>query len=106
MKTAYCLVTVFVLLAVSSSAFGQKLPPPILLWPNGAPGVTGASDEDKPAIIPILPDEAKNTGAAVLICPGGGFTLRATDHEGLLVAQWLKERGVAGFILRYRIRPL
>ncbi|MEK7830184.1 MAG: alpha/beta hydrolase, partial [Acidobacteriota bacterium] len=61
---------------------------------------------DKPAIIPVLPDAAKNTGVAILVCPGGGFTLRATDHEGVLVAQWLKERGIAGFILRYRIRPL
>lgn len=78
----------------------------IELWPNGAPGATGATDEDKPAIIPIIPDAAKATGAAILVIPGGGFTLRATDHEGVLVAQWLKERGIAAFILRYRIRPL
>ncbi len=78
----------------------------IELWPNGAPGATGTSDEDKPAIIPMLPDAAKATGAAILVCPGGGFTTRATDHEGVLVANWLKERGIAAFILRYRIRPL
>lgn len=78
----------------------------IELWPNGAPGATGTSNEDKPAIIPMLPDAAKATGAAVLVCPGGGFTTRATDHEGVLVANWLKERGIAAFILRYRIRPL
>jgi acetyl esterase/lipase len=52
-----------------------------------------------------LPDRTNNTGAAVLICPGGGFMTQAVDHEGVLVAQWFKERGVAGFILRYRIRP-
>ena len=78
----------------------------IELWPNGAPGATGSSDEDKPAIIPVLPTAAKNTGAAILVIPGGGFTTRATDHEGVLVAQYLKERGIACFILRYRIRPL
>lgn len=78
----------------------------IELWPKGAPGATGTSDEDKPAIIPVLPDAANNTGAAILICPGGGFTTRAVDHEGVLVAQWLKQRGIASFILRYRIRPL
>ena len=39
----------------------------IELWPNGAPGATGTSDEDKPAIIPVLPDAAKATGAAILI---------------------------------------
>jgi acetyl esterase/lipase len=78
----------------------------IELWPNGAPGATGTSDEDKPAIIPFLPAGGKHTGAAVLICPGGAFTTRATDHEGILVAQWLKARGVAGFVLRYRLAPL
>jgi acetyl esterase/lipase len=78
----------------------------IELWPQGAPGATGTSDEDKPAIIPYLPAANQNTGTAILICPGGGFTNRATDHEGVLIAQWLKARGVAGFVLRYRIRPL
>src|SRR5262245_56382967 len=78
----------------------------IELWSNGAPGATGDTDEDKPAIIPLIPDAAKATGAAILVCPGGGFTLRATDHEGVLVAQWLKERGIAAFILRYRLRPI
>jgi acetyl esterase/lipase len=78
----------------------------IELWPDGAPGATGTTDEDKPAIIPFLPAEAKQSGAAVLICPGGAFTTRAADHEGILVAQWLKARGVAGFVLRYRLTPL
>ena len=78
----------------------------IELWPNGAPGATGASDEDKPAIIPVVADAAKATGAAILVIPGGGFTTRATDHEGVLVSQYLKERGITAFILRYRIRPL
>ncbi|MGH9803411.1 MAG: alpha/beta hydrolase, partial [Blastocatellia bacterium] len=100
------LLAALVFLAFAPNTFSQKLPDPLLLWPNGVPGATGTSDEDKPAIIPVLPAESKNTGAAILICPGGGFTLRATDHEGVLVAQWLKERGIAGFILRYRIRPL
>jgi acetyl esterase/lipase len=78
----------------------------IELWPNGAPGATGNTAEDRPAIIPFLPAEDKNSGAAVLICPGGGFTTRAVDHEGILVAQWLKARGVASFVLRYRLAPL
>ncbi len=78
----------------------------IELWPNGAPGATGTTDEDKPAIIPFVPVEGKHNGAAVLICPGGAFTTRATDHEGILVAQWLKARGVASFVLRYRLVPL
>ena len=83
-----------------------KIADPILLWPNGAPGATGVSDEDKPAVIPFIPDASKRNGAAVLVVPGGGFTIRAVDHEGVLVAQWFKDHGITAFLLRYRLRPL
>jgi predicted esterase len=95
-----------VLTALSFTAVAQKLADPILLWPAGAPGATGVSDEDKPAVIPFVPDATKRNGAAVLVVPGGGFTIRAVDHEGVLVAQWLKEHGITTFLLRYRLRPL
>ena len=88
------------------SSANDPAPRVIKLWPKGAPGATGDSEEDTPAIIPYLPAADKNTGAGVLICPGGAFTNRAVNHEGVLIAQWLKARGVAGFVLRYRIRPL
>lgn len=104
MKSQFFLLAALFLFATST--FAQKLADPILLWPNGAPGATGNSDEDKPAIIPFVPAASTHNGAAILVIPGGGFTLRATDHEGVLVAQWLKERGIAAFVLRYRIRPL
>jgi acetyl esterase/lipase len=94
----------FVLLSFTATA--QKLASPILLWPNGAPGATGVSDEDKPAIIPFVPESSKRNGAAVLVIPGGGFTIRAVDHEGVLVAQWFKEHGITAFLLRYRLSPL
>src|SRR3954470_14948137 len=84
----------------------QKLADPILLWPDGAPGATGVSDEDKPAVIPFVPEASKRNGAAVLVVPGGGFTIRAVDHEGVLVAQWFREHGITAFLLRYRLRPL
>jgi len=90
----------------ASAAVAQKLADPILLWPTGAPGATGTSDEDKPAIIPFVPEPAKRNGAAVLVVPGGGFTIRAVDHEGVLVAQWLKRQGITAFLLRYRLQPL
>jgi predicted esterase len=99
---ATLLLTLSVLTAVADKPNFRT----IELWPNGAPGATGNTEEDKPAIIPVIPDAAKATGAAILVCPGGGFTVRAIDHEGMLVAQWLKERGIAAFILRYRLRPL
>src|SRR4051794_942983 len=90
------LVTTFIVAA-------QSLAEPILLWPNGAPGAKGTSDEDKPAIIPFIPEASKRNGAAVLVVPGGGFTIRAVDHEGVLVARWFQQQGITAFLLRYRL---
>ena len=101
-----CLFLQLVFIAITFSAAAQKLADPILLWPSGAPGATGESDEDKPAVIPFIPEGSKRNGAAVLVVPGGGFTIRAVDHEGVLVAQWLKDQGITAFLLRYRLRPL
>jgi acetyl esterase/lipase len=95
-----------VLAGAAATIAAEPEPRTIELWPGGAPGATGTSDEDRPAITVYLPDPARNTGASVLICPGGGFTTRAVDHEGVLVARWFQARGVAGFVLRYRIRPI
>jgi predicted esterase len=100
------LTAALIFVATASIAQTQKLADPILLWPQGAPGATGTSDEDKPALIPFIPEASKRNGAAVLVIPGGGFTIRAVDHEGVLVAQWLRDRGITAFLLRYRLRPL
>jgi hypothetical protein len=100
------LFVIFVLATITSPAVSQSVSKPILLWPDGAPGATGTSDEDKPAIIPFIPEPSKRNGAAVLVVPGGGFTIRAVDHEGVLVAQWLRDHGITAFLLRYRLRPL
>ena len=94
------------LVILTSTAIAQKLADPVLLWPEGAPGATGSTDEDKPALIPFIPEASKRNGAAILVVPGGGFTIRAVDHEGVLVAQWLKDHGITAFVLRYRLRPL
>jgi len=51
----------------------------------------------------FLPDEDKATGAAVIICPGGGYTIAAFSHEGTQVAERFNEMGVAAFVLKYRI---
>ena len=93
-------------IVLTSTVIAQKLADPILLWPKGAPGASGSTEEDKPAIIPFIPEASKRNGAAVLVVPGGGFTIRAVDHEGVLVAQWLKDKGITAFVLRYRLRPL
>src|ERR1044071_10519220 len=103
MKTS---VILFFTLLLAQGVCAQQLPSPILLWPEGAPGASGTTDEDKPAITPFVPEQGKGNGAAILVVPGGGFTIRAVDHEGVLVAQWLKEHGITAFLLRYRLRPL
>jgi len=84
----------------------EKIGKFIELWPNGAPGAAGNTDEDKPAILPFLPDAKDSTGAAILVCPGGGFTTRCVDFEGVEIAQWFQARGISAFVLRYRIRPM
>ena len=58
-----------------------------------------------PTLTPVLPDPAKATGVAVIVAPGGGFRGLAIDHEGFQVARWLAERGIAAFVLKYRLVP-
>ena len=52
---------------------------------------------------PFLPDPAKATGAAVIVAPGGGFRTLSMENEGWNVARALAERGVAAFVLKYRL---
>jgi acetyl esterase/lipase len=78
-------------------------PEPELLWPDGAPGAVGTEDQDKPEIRAYLPPRAQATGAGVVICPGGGYAVLATDHEGHQVAKWFNSIGVTAFVLKYRL---
>ena len=90
------------------------------LWPDGIPGsksdpsysenivttdgrVTRATNVVTPDLTVFLPDPAKANGAAVLICPGGGYGTLAFDHEGNAIARWLNDNGIAGIILKYRL---
>ena len=75
---------------------------PILLWPDGAPGALGEKDDDKPTLTAFLPAPEKATGAAIVICPGGGYGGLA-PHEGAGYAEWLAENGIAGIVLKYRL---
>lgn len=74
----------------------------IFLWPEGAPYAAGDSDEDCPAITPYLVEG--DNRPAVIICPGGGYGMRA-NHEGEPIAQWLNGLGISAFVLRYRVAP-
>src|SRR5208283_1838865 len=72
------------------------------LWPGGAPGALGTSSNDIPTLTPYLPEPASATGAAMVICPGGGYEHLAA-HEGNDYALWLNQHGVACFVLKYRL---
>lgn len=56
-----------------------------------------------PTITVFLPEKQKSKTPAVLICPGGGYSRLAYDHEGNEVAKWLNKQGVAGILLKYRL---
>lgn len=77
---------------------------PIVLWPQGAPGALGREAADVPTLTPYLAPKEKATGAAVVICPGGGYGHLA-EHEGRPVAEWLNTVGVTAFVLKYRLGP-
>lgn len=56
-------------------------------------------------LTPFLPDPTKATGAAVVVAPGGGFRTLSMENEGWQVARALADRGVAAFVLKYRLNP-
>jgi acetyl esterase/lipase len=75
---------------------------PIPLWPDGAPGARGTNATDIPTLTPYFPDATNATGAAMVICPGGGYAHLA-PHEGNDYALWLNQHGVTCFVLKYRL---
>lgn len=95
-------VLLTLILAGAAAAAG---PQTILLWPDGAPGAVGNEAADKPSLTIYLPDTAKPVGSGVVICPGGGYRHLAMDHEGVQIANWFNRRGMAAFVLKYRLGP-
>src|SRR5579884_1842090 len=96
---------VIVLTLAASVLPAQRAPEPELLWPDGAPGAQGSADIDKPTLTPYLLAPGRGAGTAVVVCPGGGYSHLAMDHEGDQVARWLNSLGVAAFVLKYRLGP-
>jgi acetyl esterase/lipase len=103
-------------------ARAAEKPAVIDVWPGKPPGEKGGIGEENskteksargpitritnvthPTLTVFLPPKDKNTGAAVVICPGGGYNILAWDLEGEDVATWLNSIGVAGIILKYRV---
>ncbi|MGO9897888.1 MAG: alpha/beta hydrolase [Bryobacteraceae bacterium] len=118
--------------AISTSLFAQKpawQPAPghttLALWPNGAPGApanpgpeidtTTAKDNliaGKPLIrlgnvsaptLTLYPAKGNNTGAAVVVFPGGGYRILAIDLEGTEVCDWLNSAGINCVLVKYRV---
>lgn len=72
------------------------------LWPAAAPGALGTAPQDIPTLTPFPANPSKANGAAVVICPGGGYGGLA-NHEGRDYALWLNEHGISAFVLKYRL---
>jgi len=94
----------FSVLLLSLGSLSAAEPTQHLLWPDGAPGALGDADKDKPRLLVSLPDKDKANGAAIVICPGGGYGGLAMGHEGHEIAAWVNSLGIAGLILDYRHR--
>jgi acetyl esterase/lipase len=95
----------FLLLACAGFAQPPAPPKPELLWPNGAPSALGTDDTDKPTLTPFVVPAGRGTGAAVVICPGGGYVALATDKEGDQFARWFNSLGISAFVLKSRLGP-
>lgn len=121
-----CFLVAFLSLFLAHLAECNAGEPQILaLWPEKAPGetkelppegeapggtkyVAGKSiylvtNVSKPELAIYQPEPSKSTGAAVIICPGGGHNLLAYDLEGTEIAQWLNSIGITGIVLKYRV---
>ena len=99
------LLIVFVLIIFSSVTLAQaQRPDPIPLWPNGAPLTKGSAPADIPSIQIYKAAQNLATGAAVVVCPGGGYGALA-DHEGYDYAKFLNGIGITVAVLKYRLAP-
>jgi acetyl esterase/lipase len=93
--------------ATTAPAAGRGLDTPpqeIPLWEGGAPGALGTDAADTPTLTIYRAPRVAN-GTAVIVAPGGGYSVLAMDHEGRQVAYWFNAMGVSAFVLKYRLGP-
>jgi acetyl esterase/lipase len=98
MKVFFAAAILFASLILSRA----EMQTPIPLWPDHAPGALGTSSNDIPTLTPYLADPTNATGAAMVICPGGGYH-HLESREGNDYALWLNQHGVTCFVLKYRL---
>lgn len=122
MTRLLCSFAMLVALTWATAALAAEKPVVLDVWPGKAPGEMGQVGEEKfleqkagekpvkrltnvskPTISVFRPDKDKDTGAAVVICPGGGYNILAWDLEGEEVSAWLNSIGVTGIVLKYRV---
>jgi acetyl esterase/lipase len=111
----------------AASTWAESAPPashPIVnIWPGAAPGSEGATQKEIDAQLPAPGNQttrlirnvvtptltvfspAKHNGTALIVCPGGGYFGLMFNYEGTDLAEWLKDRGVTAFVLKYRLLP-
>ncbi len=93
------LLSLLTLLPALVFAAPERLP----LWPDGAPGAKGNTDNDQPRLELYRPDKSRANGTAIVICPGGGYGGLAADHEGTQPALFFNSLGVTAYVLFYRL---
>lgn len=75
----------------------------IPLWPEGAPSANGTAEQDVPAVLFRPSPTVSKSAPGIVVCPGGGYGGLAMGHEGYEIADWLNQRGIHAWILRYRL---
>jgi acetyl esterase/lipase len=118
MKTTKFILIAIALTAISLKSMAQN--EIIALWPEGKipnsiankveeksitddTGILRISGVTVPTLTAFIVPKEKATGAAVMICPGGGYAILAASHEGSDLAKWFNERGISAFVLKYRL---
>jgi acetyl esterase/lipase len=114
-----CFPFAFIILLQLNSIGMSEQPASIPLWEKGAPSFESRATEAEkadigpgkcnvtnihnPSIVPYLPEANKANGTAVLIAPGGGHRMLCMGHEGYSLGEWFANRGIAAFVLKYRL---
>ncbi len=115
MKSVLTPVIVCFFTTMAMAELPKNIPTAVPLWAKGAPGFESRVNEAEeltgenvcnvhnPTLTPYVPEAAKSTGTAVIICPGGGHSKLCLGHEGYALAEWFRDRGIAAFVLKYRL---